>query len=317
MRVAVLDDYQRVAAELADWRPLTRRAEVEFFHDALATEEEVVARLAGFDVVCLMRERTPMPAAVIGRLPRLRLIVTTGMANAAIDLAAAAAGGVAVCGTQMGGPETAEFAWLAIAAVMRGLPAELQGVREGGWQVGLGRRLGGSTLGLLGLGNLGGAVARYARAFDMTLLAASANLTDERAAEVGAERVGLDELFARSDVVSIHLKLSARTRGLVGADHLGLLGPSGYLVNTSRGPIVDERALIEAIREGRIAGAAIDTWDTEPLPADHPLRDHPRVLATPHLAYVTRESYTRAYAQTVDAVLAWMEGAPVRLLGGS
>jgi len=312
VRIAVLDDYQQVAKRMAYWAVIEERAEVLFFHDHTAPGAETIDRLRGFDVVCLMRERTPLLAQDFAALPELRLVVTTGMGNASIDLTAARDHGVVVCGTEMSGPDTAEFAWLAIMAVMRGLSLEVDDVRDGGWQAGVGRRLEGATLGLLGLGNLGTVVARYANVFGMELLASSENLTIQHAATVGAARVDLDELFERSDVVSIHLKLSERTRGLVTANQLALLGRDGYLVNTSRGPIVVEDDLVHAIRAGTIAGAAIDTWDVEPLPVDHPLRRHPRVLSTPHIAYVTRETYLDAYRQTVDAVLAWMSGNPIR-----
>lgn len=312
VRVAVLDDYQQVAARMAYWSAVRERAEVVFFHDHTEPGPETIQRLRGFEVVCLMRERTPLLASDFAALPELRLVVTTGMGNASIDLEAAREHGVVVCGTEMSGPDTAEFAWLAIMAVMRGLTHEVDDLRAGGWQAGVGRRLEGATLGLLGLGNLGTAVARYASAFGMELLAASENLTAQRAAAVGAVRVGVEELFERSDVVSIHLKLSDRTRGLVTGRHLELLGPDSFLVNTSRGPIVVEDDLVTAIETGAIAGAAIDTWDVEPLPADHPLRRHPRVLPTPHIAYVTTETYRAGYTQTAEAVLAWMLGSPIR-----
>jgi phosphoglycerate dehydrogenase-like enzyme len=282
--------------------------------DHVADLGDLVERLAGADVVVAMRERTPFPAEVLARLPRLRLLVTTGMANAAIDVAAAARQGVVVSGTAGSGAATAELAWALVLAVARGVAADDRAIRAGRWQERLGIELAGSTLGLLGLGRLGSAVARYAHAFDMRVLAWSEHLTPERAAEQGAELVDRAELFRRSDIVSVHLKLSERTRGLVGAAELDLLGPDGRLVNTSRGPIVDEAALLAALHGGTIAGAALDVFDVEPLPADHPLRSAPRTVLTPHVGYVSRQAYAAMYGQCVEDVLAWLDGAPVRVL---
>lgn len=315
VRVAVLDDYQRVAATFADWSSLGPDVEVSYFHEHLGDPGAIVKALQEFDVVCLMRERTVLDADMISGLPRLRLIVTTGMVNASLDIAGASAHGVVVSGTDVSGPETAEHAWLLIAMLLNGLLSDIEGVRSGGWQTGVGRRLAGSTVGLLGLGNLGSQIAAYARSFGMNLLAWSQNVTDERAQERGAERAAsLNDLFERSDIVSVHLKLSPRSRGLVAAEQLGLLGPDGYLVNTSRGPIVREPDLIEALRTGAIAGAALDTFDLEPLPADHPFRTEPRAIITPHTAYVSRESYIGMYGQTVEDIAAWLGGAPLRQL---
>lgn len=316
VRVAVLDDYQHAASRYADWASLGPDVEVSFFHDHLGTPAEVVAALAPFQVVCLMRERTVFGAGVITQLPSLEMIVTTGMVNASLDVDAAIARGIAVCGTEVPGPETAEHAFLLIASVLNGFLADVAGVGLGDWQTGVGRRIQGSTLGLLGLGNLGAKVATYAKVFGMELLAWSQNLTDERAAEVGVERAeGLNDLFERSDVVSIHLKLSDRSRGLVTAKQLTALGPDGYLVNTSRGPIVVEEDLVQALSGGTIAGAALDTFDIEPLPSGHPLRHEPRALVTPHTAYVSRESYSAMYAQTVEDIAAWRADSPVRRIG--
>jgi phosphoglycerate dehydrogenase-like enzyme len=314
IRVAVLDDYQHVAESLADWATLDGRAEVIFFHDHLADPSGVIARLGSFDAVCLMRERTPLPALVIAALPRLRLIVTTGMGNASVDVDAARARDISYCGTEMTGPDTPELSWLLAATLLRGFVVEAASVRTGGWQRTVGRRISGATIGLLGLGNIGGAVARYAQAFGMDVLAWSQNLTQERAHEYGARYVSEDELFTRSDVVSIHVRLSERTRGLVTARHLELLGPQGYLVNTSRGPIVVESDLVHALNTGVIAGAAIDTFDVEPLPPAHPLRTAQRGFPTPHIGYVTRESFEQCYAQTLEDVVAWLDGSPVRVI---
>ena len=312
--VVVLDDYQDVALTIADWSPLTGRAHVVRHTDPAGDADALVERLAAADVVVAMRERTPFPAALLARLPRLRLLVTTGMANASIDLAAAAAQGVVVCGTAGGSAVAAELTWALVMALARDVVADDRAVRAGRWQEHLGIELAGSTLGLLGLGRIGAAVARYGHAFDMEVLAWSANLTTERAAEQGARLVDKAELFTASDVVSVHLRLSDRTRGLVGAEQLRLLGPSGRLVNTSRGPIVDEAALLAALSAGTIAGAALDVYDVEPLPAGSPLRSAPRTVLTPHVGYVSRQSYAAMYQQCVEDVVAWLDGAPVRVL---
>ncbi len=313
-RLAVLDDYQRAAESATDWSVLDGRVEVDVFHDHTDTDDETVRRLAPFDAVLVMRERTPLPAAVLDRLPRLRLIVTTGMANAAIDLDAAARNGVTVCGTGGIGAATPELTWALVLAVTRRLPSQDQSVRAGGWQNDIGPELAGSTLGLLGLGRIGRRLARYAAAFDMTVIAWSANLPDEAARESGATRVGFDELFARADVLAVTTRLSDRTRGIVGARELDLLGPAGYLVNTSRGPIVDEAALVTALHERRIAGAGLDVFDTEPLPPGHPLRTAPNTVLTPHLGYVSTQAYAVLYGEAVEDVAAWLDGRPVRTL---
>jgi phosphoglycerate dehydrogenase-like enzyme len=312
--VVVLDDWQDVALSVADWSPLAGRAEVVRHTDHLADADALVDRLSGADVVVAMRERTPFPADVLARLPRLRLLVTTGMANAAIDVAAAAARGVVVSGTSGGSAATAELAWALVLAIARDVPGDDRAVRAGRWQEHLGMELAGSTLGLLGLGRIGSVMARYARAFDMRVLAWSEHLTAERAAGHGARLVDREELFRGSDVVSVHLRLSERTRGLVGAPELRLLGPDGRLVNTSRGPIVDEAALLAALHAGTIAGAALDVFDVEPLPVDSPLRTAPRTVLTPHVGYVSRQSYAAMYGQCVEDVVAWLDGAPVRVL---
>ncbi|RKN37197.1 D-2-hydroxyacid dehydrogenase family protein [Streptomyces hoynatensis] len=313
-RIAVLDDYQEAALGSADWSPLEGRADVTVFTDHLAEEDAVAERLAGFEVVIAMRERTPFPRSLLVRLPALRLLVTAGMVNAAIDVAAARELGVTVCGTRSGLAGTRELIWGLVLSLVRDIPAQDASIRSGGWQRGLGVELAGRTLGILGLGRLGSAVARYAHAFDMNVVAWSEHLTEAAAAEHGAELVSKRELFARSDIVSLHVRLSARSRGLVGAEELRLLGPRGYLVNTSRGPVVDEAALVAALREGTIAGAALDVYDREPLPADHPLRSAPRTVLTPHIGYVTREGLSVIYGEAVEAIVAWLDGAPVREL---
>ncbi|HMR29420.1 MAG TPA: D-2-hydroxyacid dehydrogenase family protein [Geminicoccaceae bacterium] len=314
-KVAVLDDYQHVAERCADWSRLRPEAEVDFFHDHLSEPGEVVARLAPFDVVCAMRERTPFDAAMLATLPALKLLVTTGAANASIDMEAAEECGVTVCGTGGVASATPELTWALILAALRHLPEETASVRRGGWQEHVGIGLAGKTLGVIGLGRIGTAVARVGRAFGMHVIAWSQNLTAGRAAEQGVERVEKAALLARADIVTIHLKLSERTRGLLGAAELALMKPSAWLVNTSRGPIVDEAALIEALQARRIAGAALDVFDVEPLPPGHPFRSLDNVVASPHIGYVTEETYRVFHGQTVENVRAWIDGAPVRVIG--
>jgi phosphoglycerate dehydrogenase-like enzyme len=311
-RVAVLDDYQGVALGCADWSEL----EVEVFPDHLPDDDAVVERLAPFDVVVAMRERTPFPRARLERLPNLRLLVTTGMRNAAIDLDAARDHGVLVCGTGSLGPPTAELAWALILAVTRHVAEEHAAMRAGGWQHTIGPELAGHRLGIVGLGRLGARMAAIARAFEMEVVAWSQNLTAERAAEAGAALVSKEELFSAADVVTIHLVLSDRTRGLVGAPELARMKPNAYLVNTSRGPIVDEAALLDALHAGRIAGAALDVYATEPLPADHPLRRAPNTVLTPHIGYVTTGTYEVFYGDAVEDIARWLAGDPVRVLNG-
>jgi phosphoglycerate dehydrogenase-like enzyme len=308
----VLDDYQEVALASADFSVLADRADVVVFTDHVDGIDAVAERLAGFDVVIAMRERTPFPAALLDRLPKLRLLVTAGMANASIDVAAARERGITVSGTGGTRTATSELIWALIMAVVRHIPAEDAAVRQGRWQTTLGTELAGSTLGIVGLGRLGSTIARYARAFDMRLLAWSPNLTEATAAEHGAELVGKRALFERSDIVTIHLKLSDRSRGLVGEPELRALGPRGYLMNTSRGPIVDEAALVAALYGGVIAGAALDVFDREPLPPDHLLRTAPNTVLTPHIGFVSEQSYRRIYGDAVDDVVAWLDDSPVR-----
>ena len=313
VRIAVLDDYQDVALAMADWS-LLPDARIEVFRDHLHDRDALATRLAPFEVVVAMRERTPFPRALLERLPALRLLVTTGMGNAAIDVAAAHQRGVTVCGTSSLGYPTAELTWALILALVRALPREDRSVREGGWQVTLGRGLHGKTLGVIGLGNLGSQVARIGGVFGMAVIAWSEHLTAGRAVECGAELVAKDRLLERSDVVTIHLRLSARTRGLIGARELGRMRAGAYLVNTSRGPIVDEPALIEALERGAIAGAGLDTFDVEPLPAEHALRRLPNTVLTPHVGYVTEETYRRFYGDAVEDIAAFLRGDPVRAL---
>jgi phosphoglycerate dehydrogenase-like enzyme len=313
-RVAILDDYQDVALRMADWRSLPTGTDVVVFRDHVAALDALVERLADFDAIVAMRERTPFSRALLTRLSRLRLLVTTGMRNASIDVAAAVERGVVVCGTAGLPYPTAELTWGLILALLRRIPAEDRLTREGRWQSTLGLGLNGKILGLLGLGTLGSRVARVGRAFEMEVLAWSQNLTAARAAEVGATLVGKDELLARSDVVSIHLVLSDRTRGLIGAREFGLMKPSAHLVNTSRGPIVDEGALVSALREGKLAGAGLDVYEEEPLPVDHPLHHLANTVITPHLGYVTEETYRIFYGHALEDIQAWLKGSPVRVI---
>ena len=313
-RIALLDDHQSAAARFADWSGLPEPAEVVAFADSVPDPDALVARLRGFDVVVAMRERTAFPREVLERLTDLRLLVTTGVVNAAIDVPAATELGITVCGTGAQGPGTAELTWALILAVARQVPAADAFIRTGGWQHTVGRDLAGATLGVLGLGLLGEQVARVGLAFGMDVVAWSANLTDERAAEVGVQRVERDDLLRTADVVTVHLKLSDRTRGLLGAAELALLKPTAILVNTSRGPIIDEAALVEVLRAGRIHGAGLDVYDLEPLPVDSPLRELRRAVLTPHLGYVTEGTFEVFWRDAVDDVAAWMRGTPVRTL---
>lgn len=311
MRIAVLDDYQDVARGMADWAGV---GEVEFFHDHVSRTQDLIERLKAFDVIVAMRERTPFPRALLEQLPKLRLLVTTGMRNRSIDVAAAKARGVAVCGTPGLNTTTAELTWGLILALARQIAREDRELRAGRWQTSVGLGLAGKTLGILGLGSIGQQVARVGGAFGMKLLAWSQNLTEEKAKAAGAQRVERDALLAEADVLTIHLVLSDRTRGLVGARELELMKPSALLVNTSRGPIVDEQALAEALKRGTLAGAGIDVYGEEPIPRDHPLRIAPNTVLTPHLGYVTRESYRVYYEGAVEAIRAWQGGAPIRML---
>jgi phosphoglycerate dehydrogenase-like enzyme len=314
VHVAVLDDYQDVARRFGPWAELGPDVEVTFLHEHLADDDALVAALEPFAIVVAMRERTPFGAERLARLPALRLLVTTGMGNAAIDMEAARERGVVVSGTGSLASPTAELTWGLILALARHIPAEDRNVRAGGWQETVGSELAGRTLGVVGLGRLGRRVAAVGLALEMRVVAWSQNLRPQDAREAGVEPVARDDLFAQADVVTVHLKLSERTRGLVGARELALMKPTALLVNTSRGPIVDERALLAALREGAIAGAALDVYDTEPLPADHPLRTAPNTVLTPHVGYVSTGTYEVFYREAVEDVAAFLRGAPVRVL---
>ena len=314
--VAILDDYQNVALKLADWSALAGRVEPVSFTRPFASADEAVKALDGYPVIVAMRERTPFPAEMFARLPDLKLLVTTGMRNAAIDMGAAKERGVLVCGTELLPNPAAELTWGLILAQSLNIPREAQSMASGGWQVGVGRSLRDKTLGIIGLGKQGRQVARFARAFGMEVLAWSRSLTQEQAAEHGATRVDFDQLLTRSDIVTIHVVLNEGTRGLIGAREFGLMKDSAMLVNSSRGPIVEEAALIDAMQNGRIAGAALDVYDVEPLPADSPLRGLRNTLLTPHIGYVTAENLSLMYSQAVEGIAAWLDGAPVRVLNG-
>jgi phosphoglycerate dehydrogenase-like enzyme len=311
IRIAVLDDYQNVAISLADWSVLDARATVTVFNDHLADSDAVVERLQPFDIVCVMRERTPMTRTIVERLPKLRMISSTGTGNASIDLKAAEERGVQVVHTGYTSAPTIELTWALILGSARNLVAENGSLRSGGWQRFIGDDMAGRTLGVLGLGNVGGPVAQIGNAFGMNVIAWSQNLTAERAAEVNAELVSKEELFRRADVVSIHVGLSDRTRGLVGAAELALMKPTARLVNTSRGPIVVDADLIAALKARKIAGAAIDVYDQEPLPPDHPFRTLANLLATPHIGFVSRGLYTRFYQDTVENIRRWLDGQAI------
>lgn len=318
MRIAVLDDYHGLATTLADWGDLA--GDVTVF-DQPIPQDRLAATLRGFDVLCVMRERTPLAADLIAALPDLRLIVTTGMRNLSIDTDAARTNGITVCGTDSRAPGTAQLAMTLILMGLRNLPAEMGTLARGGWQAHPGRDLDGLTLGIVGLGRLGAQLAALARPFGMRIIAWSENLTDARCAEVGVDRArDLATLLGESDAVSIHLVLSDRSRGLIGADQLARMKPDALLVNTSRGPIVDSAALLDALRAGRPARAALDVFETEPLPLDDPLRDadliaQGRLILTPHIGYGTLQTFQVMYAQTVEAVRAWADDAPVRVIG--
>lgn len=312
MRIAILDDYQGAALRSADWSGVQAGAELTVFSDTVTDQDALADRLQPFDAICVMRERTPLPAALLTRLPKLRLIASTGPANPSIDVDAAKAQGIVVCSTG-GRPNGApELTWALIMAAARHVPSEVASLRAGQWQTGVGLDLVGRTLGIVGLGRVGRSVAAVGLAFGMRVVAWSENLTDAAAAEAGVERVERDVLFRTSDWVSLHLVLSPRTRGIVGAEQLAMMKPSAWIVNTARGPLVDEQALVDSLRAGGIAGAALDVFDKEPLPADHPFRTLPNVMATPHVGFVTQDTYEVFYGETFENLIAWMKGRPIR-----
>ncbi len=314
MKIAVLDDYQGVARQMADWSALPPGSEMEVFSDHLAEVGSLVERLKDFQAVIGMRERTPFPHSLLSQLPELRLLITTGGRNASFDVAAATDLGILVCGTGGAGEGPTELTWGLIIGLLRKIPREDRLTREGHWQTTLGVGLKGKTLGLIGLGHIGGRMARVGNAFDMKVIAWSQNLTAERAAECQATLVDKDTLFRDSDIASVHLRLSERTRGLVGERELALMQPTAYLVNISRGPIVDEAALVDALRRKTIAGAALDTFDVEPLPPGHPFLELENTLIAPHLGYVTEEGYRAFYTGAIEDIRAYAAGEPVRVI---
>ncbi|MDP3417446.1 D-2-hydroxyacid dehydrogenase family protein [Falsiroseomonas sp.] len=318
-RLAILDDFQGVAREMGPWDRLPPGLKIEVFEDALADQDALVARLLPFDAILGIRERTPFPAALLKRLPNLKLLMTTGERNRAFDVAAANAQGITVCGTPSSGAPTVDITWGLILGLLRDLPAQTASLRAGTWQAkgapnSVGTAAEGLTLGILGLGKLGTRVARVGQAFGMKTIAWSQNLTAEAAAAVGATRVEKAELFAQADVVTLHMILSDRSRGIVGASELAAMKSTAYIVNTSRGPLIDQPALIAALSEGRIAGAGLDVFDREPLPLDHPLMSCPNTLLTPHLGYVSRQNFGAYFTGAVEAIEAYLADAPIRVL---
>jgi phosphoglycerate dehydrogenase-like enzyme len=308
VNVAVLDDYQGVATSFDGWLKVSDRANITVFRDHLADEDALAERLAPFDVVCIMRERTPMSGSLLKRLPKLKLIASTGPTNASIDLATAAERGITIAHTGYTSAPTIELTWALILASVRHIPSEVASVRAGGWQHTIGDDLAGKTLGILGLGRVGTAVAKVGLAFGMDVIAWSQNLTSDVAAAAGARRVSKEELLRAADVISIHMVLSARTIGLIGAKEFALMKPSARLINTSRGPLVVEAALLHALANNRIAGAAIDVYDIEPLPQDHPYRHAENLLATPHIGYVACGLYERFYQDCAANINTWLDG---------
>ncbi|WP_258804759.1 D-2-hydroxyacid dehydrogenase family protein [Pseudarthrobacter sp. NS4] len=314
-RLAILDDYQGVAHGFADWSALEAEGvTTTTFREPFASPDALVSALADVSIVIAMRERTAFPREVFEKLPALQLLVTTGMANASIDVAAAAEHGVTVCGTPGSATAAPELTWALLLAVARHLPAEESSLRAGTWQSTVGFELAGKTLGIVGLGKIGRRIAGYGKAFGMDVVAWSQNLTSEAAADAGARLVPKEELFRVSDIATLHLRLSARSENTVGEEELRLLGPEGILVNTARGPLVNQDALIRALTQGWIRGAALDVFDQEPLPAGHPLLAAPNTVLSPHLGYVTQESYRQFYGGAFEDVTAWLAGSPIRTI---
>jgi phosphoglycerate dehydrogenase-like enzyme len=314
-RIALLNDYQHVAMQCAAWETLPAGCEVQVFHDHLEDVDALVERLRDFDIVMALRERTPFPRALLERLPRLKMLANTGMWNAAVDIDFCTERGILVCGTGGGGISTFELTWGLILAITRNIPLEHQATQQGAWQRSLGMELEGRVLGLLGLGRIGSRVAEVALAFRMRVLAWSQNLTGEQAATCGAELASSKEdLLKEADIVSLHYRLGERSRGMIAEADLALMRPSAYLINTSRGELVKEQALIDALQRNAIAGAAMDVFDQEPLPADHPFRELDNVVVTPHLGYVTEGTYGEFYGETLENIIAYLEGSPKRVV---
>lgn len=312
--IAVIDDYQEAASRFADWNSLPSQAKTVFFRKHVDDVDELVRQLSPFQVICLMRERTKIDQAVIARLPNLKLIVTTGMRNAALDIESATRAGITVCGTDAGHSGTPELIWLHILALARNFPGEHAALQRGQWQTSVGRDLNGARLGIVGLGRIGQQVAQVASAFQMQVNAWSPNLTEERAQAAGTKYVDKKTLFSTSDFIVLALQLRDSTRGVVGRDDIARMHRNAFLINTARAGLVDEQALIEALREGRIAGAGIDAFTEEPLPKNHPYRSLANVVITPHIGYVTEATYRLFFQQTVENIHAWMRGRPLRII---
>jgi phosphoglycerate dehydrogenase-like enzyme len=314
-RCAVLDDYQQVALKMADWSVVGDEIDITVFNKGFSSEVELIEALSDFEILCVMRERTPLPGSILGKLPKLRLIVTTGLRNASIDIEAAKSQGIVVCGTESAVHPTAELTFALLLEVVRHVGAENSRMKSGmPWQSVIGQDLNGRIFGVIGLGRLGTRVARIGQVFGMNVIAWSQNLTPERCAEAGVGYASKEELLATADFVTIHLQLSERTSGLIGTEELARMKPTAYLINTSRGPIIDEAALLEALKEGTIAGAGLDVYDLEPLPLDHELRRLPNVVISPHLGYVTADNYRIFYSQTVEAIRSYLKGSPIRVI---
>jgi phosphoglycerate dehydrogenase-like enzyme len=314
VNIAILDDYQNVALKFADWSPLQDRSKITVFNDHVSDPVALVERLRPFEVISIMRERTPLPRSIIEQLPNLKMIASNAPRNASIDLAAAKEYGITVCGTGYSSTATVELTWALIHALVRNLPGEHASVRSGGWQLSVGDDLHGQTLGIVGLGNIGSSVAKVAHAFGMNVIAWSQNLTPAKAEEHGACLVSKEALFREADIVTVHLVLSKRTIGIIGANELEQMKPSAYLINTSRGPLINEDALVAALKNHTIAGAALDVYDIEPLLLDHPFRSIEKVITAPHIGYVTKGIYQTFYGHTVENILAWLDGHPIRVM---
>ncbi len=306
VKIAILDDYQGVALTMADWSVLDSCAEITVFRDNLADEADVIERLLPFDVVCVMRERTPLKRQILTQLPNLKLIVSTGKRNASIDVKVAEELGIQIKPTGYVTTGAPEHTWALLMAIARNIPQESNNFKSGRWQTTIGVDLTGKTIGIIGLGNIGSKIASYAKAFDMNVIAWSENLTEEKAAAAGAKLVSKATLLKEADFITIHLILSDRSRGIIKKEDLELMKSTAYFINTSRGPLVDEQALLEILQQKKIAGAALDVFDVEPLPADHPFRKLDNLLATSHIGYVTEKTYSVFYEDTVQAIVEWM-----------
>ncbi len=316
MKVAILDDYQNVVLKVADWSKLRGKADITVFNDHIDGVDAVAKRLAPFEIISCMRERTPFKRDLLKKLPNLKLLITTGARNASIDVAAANECGVTVCHTSnpASSPQMVQFTWGLLLALLRHLPQEERNMREGRWQTTIGHTIHDKTLGLMGLGKIGAGVAKVAQAFGMHCIAWSQNMTAAKAESAGCRFVSKDELMSTADILSVHLVLSDRSRGIIGARELGLMKPTAYLVNTSRGPLVDEDALLKVLQAKKIAGAGLDVYGHEPLPADHPLRKLDNVVLTPHIGYVTAETYKIYFNDTIEDILAFLDGKPIRVM---